>query len=293
MLAYLFPGQGSQVRGMGGDLFDEFPDHVALADDILGYSIKKLCLQDPDQQLNQTQYTQPALYVVNALSYFKQLKMDGPRPDFVCGHSLGEYNALLAAKVFDFGTGLKLVKMRGELMSRVRDGGMTAVLGLTITEIQNLLHQHGLHSIFIANYNTHTQIVISGPQKDLNHACSIFRENTSASCIPLKVSGAFHSPYMSEAQQQFSEFLEEFQFHVPAVPVIANLNASPYHPAVIRTNLSAQITHTVKWTSIIDYLLTHKGITLKEIGPGQVLSGLLASIKAARISRESIKSASV
>ena len=130
MLAYVFPGQGSQVVGMGKDLFDEFKEYVDAADEILGYSIKELCLEDPNGVLGLTQYTQPALYVVNALTYLKEVKTTGVKPDFVAGHSLGEYDALFAAGVFDFATGLKLVQKRGELMSQAKGGGMAAVLGL-------------------------------------------------------------------------------------------------------------------------------------------------------------------
>jgi malonyl CoA-acyl carrier protein transacylase len=130
MPAYIFPGQGSQAKGMGKELFSQFPEITAKADEILGYSITTLCVEDPDQRLNQTQYTQPALYTVNALFYFNKLRQIGTPPSFVAGHSLGEYNALLAADVFDFGTGLKLVKKRGELMSQASGGAMAAVIGL-------------------------------------------------------------------------------------------------------------------------------------------------------------------
>ena len=143
MLAYVFPGQGSQVVGMGKDLFDEFKEYVDAADEILGYSIKELCLEDPNGVLGLTQYTQPALYVVNALTYLKEVKTTGVKPDFVAGHSLGEYDALFAAGVFDFATGLKLVQKRGELMSQAKGGGMAAVLGLKeeecVIQMQNLI----------------------------------------------------------------------------------------------------------------------------------------------------------
>ncbi len=130
MLAYLFPGQGAQTRGMGADLFEQFSKYTAQADEFLGYSIQALCIEDVDQKLNKTQYTQPALYVVNALMYLKTLEETQQKPDYVAGHSLGEYNALFASGVFDFMTGLSLVQKRGELMSQAQNGGMTAVLGL-------------------------------------------------------------------------------------------------------------------------------------------------------------------
>ena len=116
MKAYMFPGQGSQAKGMGGTLFDEFSELTQQANEILGYSVKELCLDNPKRELNKTQYTQPALYVVNALSYYKKIQETGQTPDYLAGHSLGEFNALLAAECFDFATGLKLVQKRGELM---------------------------------------------------------------------------------------------------------------------------------------------------------------------------------
>lgn len=276
MFAYVFPGQGSQMRGMGGDLFDEFSELVKSAETILGYSLKTLCLEDPEQKLNQTQYTQPALYTVNALMYFKKIKETQQKPDFVAGHSLGEYNALLAAEVFDYVTGLKLVKKRGELMSLASGGSMAAIIGLKINEIQDILRENQLSNITIANYNTYTQFVISGTQNEIEQAKSHFK---NAKYIPLKVSGAFHSPLMSSAQKEFAEFLKQFEFATPVIPVLSNLNADIYHPAVIKHNLINQITHSVKWTSIIEYLLKKNNLQIQEIGPGNVLSRLIQQIQ--------------
>ena len=169
MLAYLFPGQGSQKKGMGLSLFEHYPELVKEADAILGYSIEDLCLNDPDDLLKQTQYTQPALYVVNALSYLERIKEDGKEPDYVAGHSLGEYDALFAAGVFDFATGLKLAKRRGELMAEARNGGMAAVIGMKENEIRKVIEENELQQIDIANLNSPNQIVISGPKLSLIH----------------------------------------------------------------------------------------------------------------------------
>lgn len=279
MLALLFPGQGSQMRGMGAELFDVFPDITKKADEILNYSIKHLCLENPNEQLNQTQYTQPALFTVSVLMYLQKCKDLKMKPDYVAGHSLGEYSALFAANVFDFETGLQLVRKRGELMSQAKDGGMAAIIGLSLETLQNTLQENQLTNIAIANHNSYTQIVISGLKKDIEQAQTIFKTIKSANFIPLKVSGAFHSPYMEKAQQGFSEFLTHFKFQRPTLPIIANVNALPYHPAVIQDNLISQISHSVKWISTIEYLNAQGNMTFEEIGPGNVLKGLLQRIE--------------
>jgi malonyl CoA-acyl carrier protein transacylase len=278
MLAYLFPGQGSQAKGMGKDLFKRFPEYTAQADNILGYSIEHLCTQDPDQLLNNTRYTQPALYVVNALTYLKTVLDTGQKPDYVAGHSLGEYNALFAAEVFDFTTGLILVKKRGELMNEAKAGGMLAVLGLNVLELTQALASNNLQTVTIANYNSYKQLVLSGLAVDISKAEKVLESMPKARVIPLAVSGAFHSGSMLEAQQLFSVFLEQFEFSVPRIPIISNINATLYHPAVIKQNLCYQITHAVEWTKTIEFLQSKTNIIFKEIGPGTVLSGLLRRI---------------
>lgn len=279
MLAYLFPGQGSQKKGMGSELFDQFEDLTATADEILGYSIKSLCCEDKESRLNQTQYTQPALYTVNALSYLDAIKTTGIKPDYVAGHSLGEYNALLAAEVFDFATGLRLVKKRGELMSQAEGGGMAAVIGLRREALTDLLAKAGLTALSVANYNAYEQMVISGLKTDIDKAEQVFATESKVRYIPLPVSGAFHSPYMAKAQEAFADFLADFHFQTPRRPVIANINASPYHPALIKTNLTRQISQSVEWTRTIEWLQSKPQSQLQEIGPGKVLTNLLQRIK--------------
>lgn len=278
MATYVFPGQGSQNIGMGGTLFSEFPDITQHADAILDYSIKDLCLRDPHKRLNQTEYTQPAIYVVNVLHYMKKIKTTDQKPNYAAGHSLGEYNALFAANVFDFETGLKLVQARGKLMSQATGGGMAAILGLKSTEIKNLLEQQGLSHISIANDNSYTQVVISGPEKDIITSQPLFEKAGANFFIPLKVSGAFHSPYMCAAEQQFSDFLQNFNFNTPSIPVIANINAHPYQSYNIRSNLAQQITAPVQWTKTIEYLLAKGESDFYELGSGVVLSGLINKI---------------
>ncbi len=279
MTTYLFPGQGSQTKGMGHTLFTEFRELTAKADAILGYSLQTLCHDDPQQQLNHTQFTQPALYTINALSYLKKTQETGLKPTYVAGHSLGEYNALFAADVFDFETGLKLVKRRGELMSQAMGGAMAAVVGLKADVIKSLLIQHDLMNVAIANHNSHTQIVISGQKFDIDRVCAILEQAGAAMVIPLKVSGAFHSPYMRAAQEQFEQYLKEFQFSLPSIPVIANWTAKPYQGSEIQQNLAQQITQPVRWTESIEHLLTQGETEFEEIGPGIVLTGLVKRIK--------------
>ena len=276
MVAFLFPGQGSQHVGMGEDLFDTNPELTAAADEILGYSVRDLCLKDPDAQLGLTQYTQPALYVVNALSH-QRLLADGRRPSFVAGHSLGEYNALLAADVVDFATGLRLVRKRGELMARARDGGMAAVLGRSEQEIREILKETGFDGIDIANLNTPTQVVLSGPREDIARAKDAFTGDCRY--VVLQVSGAFHSRYMAQAQREFAEFLAGFPLRAPGIPVVANVTARPYRPDEVKETLTAQITSAVKWSETVRYLMGKGEEELVEVGPGRVLTGLVRNIR--------------
>lgn len=278
MPTYIFPGQGSQVKGMGANLFSKFSELTAKADSILGYSIANLCLQDPNQCLNQTQFTQPAIYIVNALSYFNKVHETSKTPNYVAGHSLGEYNALLAADVFDFATGLKLVKKRSELMGQSMGGGMAAVVGLSAELIKNTLKEHHLLKITIANYNTNKQFVISGKASEISLAHPLLEE-AGAVVIPLKVSGAFHSSYMCQAQEEFSLFLKDFHFYSPKIPVIANCTARPYQYANIKLNLAKQIAEPVLWTETINYLIDLKETEFEEVGPNKVLTGLVNRIK--------------
>lgn len=280
MTTFVFPGQGSQQRGMGAELFDMFSELTAKADEVLGYSIKSLCLHDEKQQLHQTQYTQPALYVVNALSYLERISKSGKRPDFVAGHSLGEYNALFAADVFDFETGLRIVMKRGELMGRANGGGMAAVIGMRDEHVAEMLEQNGLLNIDIANYNSPFQVVISGLKSDLDRARAVFEGRPEVRMVvPLKTSGAFHSRYMEPAQKKFEAFLDGFELHDPTIPVISNVSARPYSGSTIKANLVEQISCPVKWTESIRYLMGLGEMVFEEIGTGRVLTGLIERIK--------------
>ncbi len=278
---FVFPGQGSQKVGMGTDLFKMFPDEIAAVDTKLGYSMERLCMEDPSQQLNQTSFTQPALYVVNALSYLKKIKDTGHPPDFLAGHSLGEYNALFAAGAFDLITGLSLVQKRGELMGRASGGGMAAIVGLSCDKVEETLRNSGLAAIDIANLNAPSQVVISGQKNDVEAAQAVFEKAGARLFILLKVSGAFHSRYMQDAKNEFEAFLSHFEFSSLKIPVISNVEAMPCETGRIRELLSKQITHPVRWTESIRYLLRQPEPEFEEIGPGKVLAGLIRQIKTA------------
>jgi malonyl CoA-acyl carrier protein transacylase len=281
MIAFVFPGQGSQYRGMGGSLFDEVPEYASVerdVDSIVGYSLRRLCLQDPDNRLKQTQFTQPCLYMVNALHYYKAIAA-GTRPAFVAGHSLGEYNALHAAGVFDLLAGLRLVKKRGQLMSEARNGGMGAVVGLSAAAVARVIQDNRLAALEVANLNTPLQTVVSGAIADVNRAGPLFERAGAQTYVPLPVSAAFHTRYMADAGRAFGEFLAPMAFAAPRVPVVANATARlyPTHDASnsVKSLLTTQITHSVRWTESVRFLLDQGVTRFDEIGPGSVLTRMV------------------
>lgn len=277
MKSFLFPGQGSQIKGMGQGLFKRFPDHTEEASQILGYPIEEICLKDPNNQLGQTEFTQPSLFVVNALSYLEIVEKEG-KPDYLAGHSLGEYNALFASGAFDFATGLRLVQKRGELMAGVSGGGMAAILGLSAERISEILYNFAFDNIDIANLNSPNQTIISGPSEDLKQSEPIFQD-AGATLISLPVSGAFHSRMMRPVQKRFEQILQEAQISTLQIPVIANCTARPYETSAVKRNLAEQITHPVRWVESIGTLIQKGVADFREVGPGNVLSKLVGQIK--------------
>lgn len=285
MDTFIFPGQGSQRIGMGAELFDEvdeFHEVEAEIDAMLGYSMRDLCINGSGGRLSKTEFTQPALYVVNALHYFAAIA-EGKRPKLLAGHSLGEYNALLAAGVFDFLTGLKLVQKRGEFMSKASEGGMAAVIGLDSERLVKMLQENGLTGIDVANFNSTKQIVISGPLAEIERAQKIFEEAGVEMFVQLPVSAAFHSRYMMPAASEFAEFLEQFAFNEPRLPVISNVTARPYQSGAtavsIKDLLAKQIYSPVRWTHTVSYLLGRGAHNFHEIGPGGILTRLTDQIR--------------
>lgn len=283
MLTFMFPGQGSQAKGMGNGLFERFPELTEKADRILGYSIQELCLEDPRRELNKTQFTQPAIFVVSALSYYARLEDEGVKPNYVVGHSLGEFNALLAAECFDFEAGLKLVKKRGELMSQAPKGGMAAVLNSNRETIERILKENNLTNIDLANYNTPSQIVLSGSIDEIGKAQEFFQGGEVMYC-PLNTSGAFHSRFMTPIKEKFEAYLKRFKLSEPVIPVIANVTALPYDANSVADNLSLQIATGVMWCDSIQYLMREgelrgSPMNFQEVGYGDVLTKMVAKIQ--------------
>jgi malonyl CoA-acyl carrier protein transacylase len=264
---------------MGKELWDRFPREVEQADDILGYSIRRLCLEDPNSQLKQTEFTQPALYVVCVLAYLNRLQSGDPLPSAVAGHSLGEYAALYAAGAFDFATGLRLVSKRGVLMAQVRGGGMVAILGLTADKIASVLARPEFAGVEISNNNSPSQFVISGPVEAVQEASRVLEESGAKRCVQLQVSGAFHSQSLRAVAATFRRFIDPIDFQVLRIPVVANVTACPYPTGQIHDLLASQISSPVRWTESVQYLLTEGATEFVEVGPGNQLTGMVQQIR--------------
>ena len=278
MTVCMFPGQGSQAKGMGKDLFHAFVDLTRSAGEILGYSIEGLCLEDPRKELSNTRFTQPAVYVVNALSWRRWHSDSGDVPAYLMGHSLGEYNALEASGAISFEDGLRLVQKRGALMAEAPPGSMAAVIGMTEETIREALIANGLQTIEIANLNAPNQTILSGLKEDIQRAATAF-ETDSVRYVPLNTGGAFHSRHMADARDAFEAFLEDFTFDNLAIPVISNVHAEPYSSDMIAATLVAQITQPVQWAKSVSYVLARGETTFEESGPGQVLTRLVDDIR--------------
>ncbi|WP_028886236.1 ACP S-malonyltransferase [Teredinibacter turnerae] len=278
MTVLMFPGQGSQFAGMGKALFDRYPDFTLLADDTLGYSVKELCVNNPDNRLSDTRYVQPAIFVVNALAYQHYLDTGGKPPNWLVGHSLGEYSALYASGAFDFRVGLKITQARGRITADVRDGGMAAVVGIESDILENLLAELGMQDVYIANYNTQNQTVLAGNPQGLAELANILEERGAYS-VALNVNGAFHSPFMAHAFTQLKNIISAIPFIQLTCPVLSNVTAKPYTEDTFVELLSSQLVKPVKWKQSIEYLIDKDTSDYIEIGPGSTLTGLAKSVQ--------------
>ncbi|RCW49674.1 MULTISPECIES: ACP S-malonyltransferase [unclassified Halanaerobium] len=282
-LVFLFSGQGSQYVGMGKELYNKYPSAAEIMDqavEILDFDIKDLIFNGPEEELNNTKNTQPAIYIVSAMVN-KVLAEEGIFPSAAAGHSLGEYSALSAAGVISFIDGLKLVRRRGELMDQADPEGrgtMAAVIGLADEVIKSVLAEiDGICTV--ANYNSPGQVVISGEKKAVKSAEEILKEKGAKKVIPLQVSGAFHSPLMEPAKKELKREIENTNFTEAEIPFIANVTASYLQSgAEIKDALIKQLTNSVRWVETIERFKEDGYETYIEVGPGRVLKGLMRRI---------------
>ncbi len=273
---FLFPGHGSHRVGMGEELFGRHPDLVRQADDVLGYSIERLCLEGPSERLADNRFTQPAMYVVNALAYLDE----AARPDVAAGHSLGEYVALFAAGVFDFRTGLEIVNERARIMAESDSGSLVAVLGMPVDRITELLDRHGHGGVEFSAFNSPHQVGLAGPKDELKAAARLLGKEAQA-VFWVSLTTAPHSKYMAPAAAGFADFLSGYEFAVPEIPVLSNVTAAPHEPETIKRLLVDQLVSTVRWTDTVHYLSALPEPEFHEVGPGGVLTGLLKAIQEA------------
>lgn len=269
--AWIFPGQGSQSLGMGADLIN-LPTAKARfeqARDILGWDVAQICL-DEESKLSQTLYTQPCLYVISAI-LSDLMQEAGFEPSLVAGHSLGEYAALYASGVISFEAGLTLVKRRAELMTTAPHGVMVALIGFKRDRLEAEISQ--IDGAVIANDNHNAQIVISGTPEGVNTVLERVKVRRS---VPLKVSGAFHSPLMAEVSVVFNEILSTTTFQSGKVPVLSNVEPLPATDAqTLKDRLTQQMTGRVRWREIVDRLVEEGVEAAIEIGPGKVLTNTI------------------
>jgi len=284
-IAFVFPGQGSQYVGMGKSLAEKFPqikESFNLANQTLGFDLTNLCFHGPEEELQQTANTQPAILTVSIACY-NLLKDRGIQAEVTAGHSLGEYSALVAAGALDFSTALRLVRKRGQLMQEAASkgvGGMAAILGLDGQKTREACAEAGKIGIVEpVNYNCPGQIVIAGENEALDEALKIAKEKGAKRAVRLAVSGPFHSSLMQPVSEKLALELENINFSEPEIPVVTNVSGTYLREAEkIKEALVQQVCSSVQWEESIKNMTAQGVDTFIEVGPGKVLSGLIKKI---------------
>ena len=281
MKAYIFPGQGAQFVGMGKDLYEN-PQAAELfekANEIIGFRISDIMFGGTDEELKQTNVTQPAIFLHSVI--LAKVLGDDFKPDMVAGHSLGEFSALVAANALSFEDGLKLVIARANAMQKAceaQPSTMAAILGLADDVVEKICAE--VDAVVVpANYNCPGQLVISGSIKGIDLACAKLTEAGAKRALKLNVGGAFHSPLMEPAKIELQAAIEATNISAPICPVYQNVDAKPYtDPTAIKANLIKQLTGAVRWTQTVEHMLADGATEFVEVGPGNVLQGLVKKV---------------
>ena len=289
--AYVFPGQGSQFPGMAMDLYENQPtakEMLEKANEILGFRITDIMFEGTADDLKATKVTQPAIFLHSTVL---AACFDGFKPDMTAGHSLGEFSALVAAGAISFEDGLRLVSIRANAMQKcceANPGGMAAIIGMTNEAVEEVCKSvDGL--VIPANYNSDGQVVISGEKAAVEAACEKAKEAGAKRALPLPVSGAFHSPLMEPARKELAEAIEKTKFSTPICPVYQNVTAkAETDPETIKANLLAQLTSPVRWTQSVKSMVADGADYFMEIGPGNVLQGLIKRTAGTEVTIEGI-----
>ena len=282
MKSYIFPGQGAQFIGMGKDLYDHSSsakDLFERANEILGFRITDIMFSGTDEDLKQTNVTQPAIFL-HSVILAKELK-NNFQPDMVAGHSLGEFSALVAAEALSFEDGLRLVSARANAMQKaceIQPSTMAAILGLDDFTVEDIC-QRVSDVVVPANYNCPGQLVISGSIAGVDRACELLLAAGAKRALKLNVGGAFHSPLMELARVELQAAIENTEIKEPICPIYQNIDAKPYKDVPsIKHNLIAQLTGAVRWTQTIEKMLHDGATSFVEVGPGNVLQGLVKKV---------------